>query len=262
LVEKHGESSIMFLARTQSQLYDIAEGLKEEGIMFRSQDGIGGWDTSDTLLDLFNGLQKLEGVRPVDHVNPDTGQTGMARFEQEEMETDFQQPENVELEPTTAKRVVSFTPATHISATKKSLKERLKQSAGLTAADLIADVEPSFWSAMTNGAGSVDSLLTYSAKDTLKGALKRYDEPIDDISDAPIPDVLTIHASKGKEAETVALYDGIPGAVQRNIQGDEAEARAESRVWYVAVTRTADTLLLLPNEFDYTERFLPYGDAI
>jgi DNA helicase-2/ATP-dependent DNA helicase PcrA len=260
VIEKYGEDSTMFLARTQNQLHEIASKLKRAGIIYRSQDSIGGWNQSDTLLALFNTLQKLEDVRPVDHVNPNTGQTGMARFEQDEIEEDFRQPENVELDADTARRFISLTPATYISGTKKGLKERLKQLDEVTGSDLLADVEPSFWSDMTNAASSVDNLLKYGSKETLKRALERYDEPIEDISVAPVPDVLTIHASKGKEAETVALYDGIPNAVQENIRSDVAEARAESRVWYVAATRTADTLLLFPYEFDdYTERFLPYG---
>jgi superfamily I DNA/RNA helicase len=69
--------------------------------------------------------------------------------------------------------------------------------------------------------------------------------------------VLTIHASKGKEADTVALYDGIPGAVQRNIRGDPREQRAESRVWYVGCTRAAENLLVFRDQFDYTDSYLP-----
>jgi DNA helicase-2/ATP-dependent DNA helicase PcrA len=259
VLEKYGEDSTMFLARTQSQLHEIAGELKAEGYIFRSQQGLGGWNTSDTLLDLFNALQKLEGVRPVDHVSPETGQTGMARFSGS-VEDVEKLPENVEMDPHAAARIVSYTPAEHISGTKTDTKKALKEYVELTGGDLLEYVEPSFWSVVTRGADSVDDLLTYSAKDTLRLAMERYDSAIEDISSAPVPDVLTIHASKGKEAETVALYDGIPNAVQENIRGDPVEKRAESRVWYVVVTRAADTLLLFPNEFDYVDQYLPYGD--
>lgn len=258
VVEKYGEESTMFLARTQSQLHDIASDLKSEGIIFRSQDRIGGWNTSNILFDLFNALQKLEGVQPADNVDPETGQTGMARYDEAETASSVRLPSNVSLSGGEAKHLVSKTPAGYFTDTKKSVKSFVKGTGGLTGTELLQRVEPSFWTDMTRGVDSVDNLLTYNAKTPLKKALERYDSAIEDIASAPVPDVLTIHASKGKEAETVALYDGIPNAVQENIHRDPVEQRAESRVWYVGVTRAADTLLVFPNEFDYVDHYLPY----
>ena len=257
VLDVYGEESVMFLARTQSQLHDIAQQLRERGIIFRSQDGIGGWNNSKTLLGLYNALQKIRNAQPLDNVNPETGQTGMARFEQSEVESNVRLPENVSLEPAEARVLIDKTPAGYFTNTKKSVRAFTKGADSVSGTDLLSRVEPSFWADMTNGEDSVDHLLSYGAKDTLRAALSRNDRPYPVIETAPVPDVLTIHASKGKEAETVALYDGIPGAVQRNISGDPRERRAESRVWYVGCTRAAENLLVFRDQFDYVEPFLP-----
>lgn len=257
VIGKYGEDSTMFLARTQSQLYDIAADLKNRGIIFRSQEGIGGWNTSRTLLDLFNALQKVRGAQPADNVNPNTGQTGMARYGDEDVAESVRLPSNVTLESGEAKRLVQKTPASYFTDTKKSVLSYIKGTPEVSGTDLLPRVEPSFWNDMTRGEDSLDHLLTYDAKDTLRAALERYDRPFPVLQSAPVPDVLTIHASKGKEADTVALYDGIPGAVQRNIRDDPREKRAESRVWYVGCTRAAENLLVFRDQFDYTDRYLP-----
>jgi len=257
VVEKYGGGSTMFLARTQSQLYDIGQSLSERGIIFRSQEGIGGWNQSNTMLGLFNALQKVRGARPVENVNPTTGQTGMARFSDEDAESVARLPENVTLESSEASRLVQYTPAGYFTRTKKEVKSYAANSDEVSGTDLLERVEPSFWDDMTNGPESVDNLLTYGGKGKLKAALSRYERPFPDIEIAPVPDVLTIHASKGKEADTVALYDGVPGAVRRSLREGEREQQAESRVWYVACTRAAEDLLVFRDQFDYCEEYLP-----
>ena len=257
VTDRYGDDSTMFLARTQSQLYEIAQSLRQSGVVFRSQQGIGGWNHSSTLLNLYNALQKLEGVRPADNVNPQTGQMGMSRFGQGTTEEVSGLPANVEFEQSEATTLVRYTPAGYFTDTKKATKSRVKAGSALTGSDLIELVEPSFWDDLTRGADSVERLLAYDAKDTLRAALARNDRPYESIETAPVPDVLTIHASKGKEADTVALYDGIPGAVQRSIRDSERQRRAESRVWYVGCTRAAETLLVFRDQFDYTDSYLP-----
>jgi DNA helicase-2/ATP-dependent DNA helicase PcrA len=257
VIDSYGEESTMYLARTQSQLYEIADDLKQRGVIFRSQEGIGGWNTSQTLLDLFNALQKVRDARPAENVNPDTGQTGMARYDDNDVAEGVRLPSNVTLESGEAKRLVRYTPAGYFADTKKSVRSYAEGASEVKGSDLLSRVEPSFWDDLTQGADSVAHLLTYDAKDTLRKALERYDRPFPVLQSAPVPDVLTIHASKGKEADTVALYDGIPGAVQRNIRNDPREQRAESRVWYVGCTRAAENLLVFRDQFDYTDSYLP-----
>jgi len=254
---KYGDGSVMFLARTQSQLYDIAHDLRSAGVIFRSQEGIGGWNNSSTLLGLYNALQKIRNAQPIDNVNPETGQTGMARYEDEDVDSNVRLPETVTLEPNEALKLVTYTPAGYFTDTKKDMKSYAKGAQNVTGTDLLQRVEPSFWGDLTRGGQSVDNLLTYDAKDTLRAALERNSRPYPAIEAANVPDVLTIHAAKGKEADTVALYDGIPGAVQRNIRQGHREMKAESRVWYVGVTRAAERLLVFRDQWDYVDEYLP-----
>lgn len=259
VVDKYGggSSSVMFLARTQSQIYDIANSLKEAGIIFRSQKGIGGWNDAPRRLDLYNALQKVKNVRPVNGVNPDTGQVGVDQFSDGGIEGDFRLPANVRLEPSEMKALIRFTPAEYFDTTKQKAKTTARTSTTVTGEDLLRHVNRSFWSSMTNGSRSVENLLTYDAKDIIRRALERNDRPYPAIDAANVPDVLTIHAAKGKEADTVALYDGIPPAVQHSIRRDERKRRAESRVWYVGVTRAAENLLVFRDQYDYCQPFLP-----
>jgi len=254
---KYGDGSVMYLARTQSQLYDIANDLRKAGVIFRSQEGIGGWNNSSTLLGLYNALQKIRNARPVDNVNPETGQTGMTRYGDGDVESNVRLPETVTLEPNEAVKLVSYTPAGYFSDTKKDMKSYATGAQNVTGTDLLQRVEPSFWADLTRGGQSVDNLLTYDAKDTLRAALERNSRPYPAIEAANVPDVLTIHAAKGKEADTVALYDGIPGAVLRSIRKGEREMEAESRVWYVGVTRAAERLLVFRDQWDYVDQYLP-----
>lgn len=257
VVEVSGDSSVMFLARTQYQLYDIAESLKQEGIIFRSQDGIGGWNHSNRLLNLYNALQKVRGVKPAKHVNPNTGQTGMKRYQEEDVAKSVRLPQNVSLDASEASKLVRFTPAGYFSETKKSLRANIQARSRVPGKTLAEWVEPEFWGDMTRGSDSVDNLLTYKAKDSLRAALNHHDRPYPSIEAANVPDVLTIHAAKGKEADVVALYDGIPAAVQENIRNGAAESRAESRVWYVACTRAAEELMVFRGEYDNYRPYLP-----
>ena len=55
----------------------------------------------------------------------------------------------------------------------------------------------------------------------------------------------TIHASKGREADDVILHTGITG---RTLADMEHNPDAEARVWYVAVTRTRERLVLIDSE--------------
>lgn len=254
---KYGDGSVMFLARTQSQLYDIANDLRSAGVIFRSQEGIGGWNNSSTLIGLYNALQKIRNARPVENVNPETGQTGMARYEEEDVESNVRLPETVTLEPNEALKLVTYTPAGYFTDTKKNMKSYAQGAKNVTGTDLLKRVEPSFWGDLTRGGQSVENLLTYDAKDTLRAALERNTRPYPAIEAANVPDVLTIHAAKGKEADTVALYDGIPGAVQRSIRQGRREMKAESRVWYVGVTRAAERLLVFRDQWDYVDEYLP-----
>ena len=254
--EVYGEESTMLLARTQSQLHDLRQSLDAHGYIYRSQDEIGGWNNSRKLMALFNSLQKLEGVRPMDHVNPHTGQAGLAHYDEEAGES-AKHPGSVTLDGYEATALIDMTYADHLAGTKTEIRSWASAKPEVDGGELADRVEPSFWTAMTRGPESVEKLLAYGPKDKLKAAMERYDEPLGNIETAPVPDLLTIHASKGREADTVALYDGVPAAVQRNLRDGERQKEAESRVWYVGCTRAAKELLVVRDHFDYVDPYLP-----
>lgn len=251
------DGSVMFLARTQSQLYDLSQALKQEGIIFRSQQGIGGWNHASRRLNLYNALQKLADVKPALSLNPNTGQSGLQRYDDEDVETGVTSPSMVTLSSAEASALTRFTPADHFSDTKKSFRVTANAKAKIEGSELSDYVEPTFWETMTNGSDTVADLLSYDSKDTLKRALDYNDAPVESLAGSDVPDVLTIHAAKGREADTVALYDGIPPAVRDSIHRDEVNQRAESRVWYVACTRAAENLLIFRDEYDYCSSYLP-----
>lgn len=257
VVNHYGTDSLLILARTQSQLHSLAERLRQAGVIFRSQPGIGGWNTSTTLLDLYNALQKLRGVSQHTGVNPVTGQQTLTTSASEPSDDGTVLLKDVTLTGSELRALTRYTPASHLSSTKKSLKTLAQSTTTVDGPEIQPHVEPTFWTVITSGPESVDELLTYDAKDTLKAALKHNSDPCPLIDSAPVPDLLTIHASKGKGADTVALYDGIPGAVQTSIRTSPENRRAESRVWYVACTRAAETLLVHRDHWDYLDAYLP-----
>jgi DNA helicase-2/ATP-dependent DNA helicase PcrA len=258
VVSKYGsDGSVMFLARTQGQIYDISQRLKQEGILFRSQQGIGGWNQAARRMNLYNALQKLNGVEPALKVNPNTGQSGLGRYDGDDVQKGVKSPHMVTFTSEEAAALTRFTPADYFADTKTSFSTTVSAKAKIEGEELLDVVEPSFWDDMTNGPETVDNLLSYDSKPTIKRALQANDGPVESLATADVPDVLTIHAAKGREADTVALYDGVPPAVQDAMYRDERNQRAESRVWYVAVTRAAENLLVFRDEHDYCSPYLP-----
>jgi superfamily I DNA/RNA helicase len=68
--------------------------------------------------------------------------------------------------------------------------------------------------------------------------------------------VMTIHGSKGREADTVVICPDVTRATYRELVREE---EGENRVAYVAVTRTRDELVIADPE---TTRFYPYWDYV
>lgn len=245
VVETQGHDSTMFIARHRWIARSMANDLMRNGIIYRSQKGMGGWDQSPKRLALYNALQKLSGVSPQRGVNPKTGQAGLSRYETDAIQEVTTQPSSISLTETELTALLEKTPAEHIDGTKKSAVAWARAKSGVSGADLVPKVTPSFWDTMTLGDESVTNLLTFDGKQAIASALRRYDRPFEDIRSAPVPDVQTIHASKGQEAETVVIADGISSAVQRKVDMGGSGAEEEARVWYVGCTRASETLIQL-----------------
>jgi len=257
LWSSYGDSgSVMLLARTKSQVRGLCGDLAAAGVIYRSQSKMGGWNDSPTRLNLYNALQRLDGVGHGAGINPNTGQSGLDNYGDGTTGSTSLPPASVTFTADEAAEIVSYTPATYFATQKNSLEAKVGDGS-LSGDELAKYTEPEFWVEMTNGAGSVENMLAYDGKDTLRAALERNDGPIDSIGRLDCPDVLTIHASKGKEADTVGLYDGIPPKVTDSVMTDEMASEAESRVWYVAATRAAENLFIFRDEFDWTKRYLP-----
>lgn len=78
----------------------------------------------------------------------------------------------------------------------------------------------------------------------IKEVLKWKTTPItnDDLRECRI---LTIHGSKGTEADTVYLHTGITNRIRKAVLDFGAEAEAEARVWYVGITRARERLVIV-----------------
>ena len=57
--------------------------------------------------------------------------------------------------------------------------------------------------------------------------------------------ILTIHGAKGLEAEAVFLHTSITPRIQKALLIPGKESQAETRVWYVGVTRAKNVLYLV-----------------
>jgi len=257
LYEQYGQDgSIMYLARTRSQVRDVNSRLREAGVVFRSGKRLGGWNDSARRLGIYNALAKLRGVGAPDRsVNPNTGQVGMKEYQSEAPGPGKPSPKSVELEGDEARHLLDRTPATYISATKSTLLSKLDGKETVGGEYLLGKLETAFWRDMTNGAASASNLLTYDSKQEIKHALDRYGEPFDGLNPNKVPTTSTIHGAKGSEAETVVLYDGITGSIRDGFI-DPEKRQAESRVWYVGATRAADRLLISDGWWDWTTPYL------
>lgn len=257
-VEEYGTDDVLFLARTRSQVRDISKALSEAGIIHRTQARLGGWNTANTRLDLYNILAKLDGVTAPAGLSAE-GQSGLQYFD--ERPAGGRPPSTVPITQTELNKLIRYTPAGYLQGYKKHVTSWASNAGGITADALREHVTDGFWTDLTRGADSVDSLLSYDGKETIARALDHHDRPYPDIEMAPVPDVLTIHASKGMEAETVVVADGVTSAIANSVQSSTEKHHAESRVWYVAATRAAKRLLIAPPQNDYTRPYLPTPSA-
>lgn len=255
-VEEYGGGDLMFLARTRSQVRDISDALTAAGMVHRTQSRLGGWNTATTRLGLYNVLAKLRGCRRPAGLS-DEGQSGLNYFDAADVQAGGRQPSSVPIDSTELSKLIRYTPAGYFEGYKKHVTSWAKNAGDITADELAEHVTDGFWSDLTRGAESVDLLLSYDGKEAIEAALRYHDRPFPEIGMAPVPDVLTIHAAKGMEAETVVLADGVTKRIAEAARTDAGKYRAESRVWYVAATRAAERLLIAPTNDSYTIPYLP-----
>jgi DNA helicase-2/ATP-dependent DNA helicase PcrA len=260
-IEEYGED-IMFLVRTRPQQRDIGEYLKEEGVIFASQEGGGGWNHSNKRMAIYNVLAGLSDIRPP---NPKKSGNGgqMSLTGTYGSDSPFEEPDGDKSPPSSfwawsneLRKFFDILPAGYIEgSTKKKFIQRLGGQNRWEGDELSEHLSREFWEEMTNGADSVEHLLSYDGKGLVARALRRYGA--ENKRDSMPVKIQTIHASKGGEAETVVLYDGIPPRTASEISNNEEEANNEARLWYVGCTRASNRLIVARNGWDWVRDYLP-----
>jgi DNA helicase-2/ATP-dependent DNA helicase PcrA len=255
IVEEHGTDTL-FLTRMQMQADGIGAALEHAGILYTSQADLHGWNTEngESRMALFNALQKLRGMQP-GHLGRGSG---LAQFGDAP-----RPPDGTTLSTREATALLNHVHAKHLDQSRSDTDDIVddirERELTPTLTELDDWVTTDFWTKHSQGPASVSRLNKGKLDDrdrrALQAALKRYGEPVDpdDIDVA----CLTIHASKGQEAEDVVVYDGVSRRIQREMRTDNAARKNEFRTWYVALTRASDHLHIMRNAFQWTSPILP-----
>lgn len=255
IVKQYGDDTL-FLTRMQMQADGVGYALERAGVIYKSQADLHGWNTDRGArrLAVYNALQKIRGFAP-GHFGRGGGLANFGDAPRSIEGTEFTTAEAVELLRHTHAKYLAQTRA-ETKGTIKSIENREQTP---TVEEFNEWVETEFWTTHTAGPGSVDRLNKGRLKDrdrmALKEALKRHTEPVD--PDSVKVSVLTIHASKGQEAEDVVVYDGISQRITKGMRAKDRTRENEWRTWYVALTRASKRLHIMRGGFDWTRRVIP-----
>jgi DNA helicase-2/ATP-dependent DNA helicase PcrA len=260
LIAKHG-TDMLFLTRMQMQADGVGRALEEAGIIYYSQSDLHGWNTDRGAerLALYNALQKIRGFAPGHFDHDGQTQYGLGNY------TDSPaNPDTVVLDTPEIVNLLTYTNAKYLAQSRAETTdicdglENAENTASLTSFN--EWVEPEFWGRHTSGAGSIQRLnkgkLSDRDRRALYQALRANADPLEAVDSIPTG-VLTIHASKGKEADDVVVYDGISQRIRQGMDRSEETRRNEWRTWYVALTRAAKRMHIMRGAFRWTQSILP-----
>lgn len=248
---------IMFLTRTRMQAAGVCRALDKAGVIYSAQSSVnGGWEPDSARFHLHNALQELRKIDP----NDVTTTGGLGSYGNTGGSASI---DDVELEPQEAAAILDWAHADHLSASRSDTDEVTakwrRQLSAVTGRTLKEHVDASFWSTYTAGASSVDRLntggLSADDREALKRALQRYSDPVP--RDERRVSVLTVHASKGRDAHHVVVYEGTAPRVIEQMRTSERARRNEYRTWYVALTRAKAHLHIMRDGFEWTVPFIP-----
>lgn len=250
VLDRYGDET-MFLARTRSQVRDVAGRLRDAGVIFDSPSARAAWNHAPKRRTLYNTFARFYGMAtPESHGSTSAERLAQASLVSDEW-ADGTTPESVEFTVGDVKTLIESISADYIEGTKKSTLNGLRgrsYSATMNGRDVAALLSPDAFPVVTKGSvGAAKMLLgSTSGRNAIISALSRYEdegtvEPVEGSFDTT---VATIHAAKGTERRTVALYDGMPPSVSRALTTDEGEAE-EARVWYVGASRARENLVVL-----------------
>lgn len=260
-IEEKTNGSTLFLSRTQMQADGVGASLEQAGIPYRSQNDLKGWNTEQgqTRLLLHNGLQKIEGYSP-----GSLGYSGNAAFGQ--FSDGQRDPRSTMLTGPEAAHLLDAVHASVLAGTRSEtddVVDSLRESdEEISLKEFDQWTSKEFWERYTAGASSVGRLnKTALGNDAdreraaIQSALNELDEPVD--PDAINTWAITIHASKGMEADDIVVYDGISSRIQREMRNNPPTRRNEYRTWYVALSRSKKRLHIMRNAFEWTNPIIP-----
>ncbi len=255
IVDRCGRDTL-FLTRMQMQADGVGYALERAGVLYESQADLKGWNTDrgSRRLAIYNALQKIRGFAP-GHLGRGGG---LAQFGEAP-----RSPDTTMLTATECVELLRHTNAKYLAQrrgpTDEIIEELGRNEDPISISDFGEWVETEFWTTHTAGPASVNRLNKGRLNDrdrmALTNALSNQTAVIepDDIDVS----VLTIHASKGQEAEDVVVYDGISQRINEGMRVDAETRRNEWRTWYVAHTRASKRLHIMRNAFPWTKRIIP-----
>lgn len=259
IVNQHSGSTL-FLSRTQMQADGICQALEAAGVPFKSQQDLRGWNAEgETIQSVHNALQKLDGYTPA--AMGFNGSTGFDRYQDYNKD-----PQAVELTSLEARELLAAVNARALSITRTEaddIADNLNDEGSVDLHTVKSWTETEFWEKYTNGAASVDRLnkSVFARKNrdrdlrAVKQALLTQDKPVytDDIDTWAI----TIHASKGMEADDVVVYDGVSNRILSGMRDSTRTEQNEYRTWYVALSRPRKRLHIMRGAFEWTSQIIP-----
>ncbi len=236
--------SVMFLARSRAQCRQVSKSLKEDGILFSGSSGTLSWSRRNNAkrVALYHILQTLSTY---------DGEDGKV----------FAENSGKKFDADDALLFIQSVPAKYIDGEKDDFELIAKSENEVYLYDFVQNTTDEFWIDLTNGSDSLDNLLVKeSVKSWLQPALENNDTSLLESEQLDVA-IMTIHASKGSEADVVILYDGITTNIKNSMFTDSEKRANEHRVWYVALTRSKRDLVIVRDAFDYTVPILG-GDLI
>ena len=260
------DKTILYLARTQLQIWLVGLALRKTGIIYAGQQGTGAWNKNLDRAHLYNGLQRFRGL--------ECQKAGWKKW------TFIS---NEEALPTTPPNELCAEEA-HVllKATPSSLLAFDRDDADDLGRTWVSNEvpvkmkwffnslsDPIRWTELfSNGPASVKHCVIRNTRErnTLRAALVRNRGLIPTFESqgqfalnfAGFPRVMSLHASKGFEADTVILYDGITRRIRDELYSPAARA-SEDRIWYVGFTRAKKRVVVLRDGFNWTSSYIPYG---
>lgn len=258
------EGSTLFLTRTQMQADGVGRALEIAGIPYLSQQDLRGWNTDkgEKRLLVHNALQKLDGYEPAD-LDYEGSNYGLNRYSTGSNERD---PRDQTLTSGEVCMMLRVTKARDLDVTRsdaKSIVEDIEETDDTyTVREFDRWCQRSFWERYTEGSGSIRRLnkspfgkTADRELEAIDKALKRCDGPVDlgDLNTWAI----TIHASKGMEADDVVVYDGITNRIRSGMRERTDTEHNEYRTWYVATSRSKKRLHIMRGGFEWTDSIVP-----